>query len=84
MTDLATATPANDDASATPELTPAGVRAKENLSTAEMAALLGMSETGYTQWEDGTRRPGGPAYRLLHLINRDGKPIIEALRELPD
>lgn len=65
-------------------LTPAAVRAKAKLGKAEMAALLGMSEFGYNQWEVGTRRAGGPAYRLLHLIARDGVPIIEALRDMQD
>lgn len=72
--------PASDPAA----LTPAAVREDAELSRPEMARLLGMSEFGYTQWEAGNRRAGGPAYRLLHLIARDGKPVIDALREAQD
>ena len=63
-------------------LSPTEVRETAGLSQAEMADLLGMSAFGYAQWEDGTRRPGGPAYRLLHLIARDGKTVIDALRTI--
>ncbi|MCG6904152.1 MAG: helix-turn-helix domain-containing protein [Rhodobacter sp.] len=62
-------------------LSPAQVREKAGLSPVEMAKLLGMSPTGYGQWEAGTRRPGGPAYRLLYLISVQGDAVIEALRK---
>ena len=59
---------------------PTQIRRNADLAPAEMAELLGMSEHGYSQWEQGTRRPGKPAYRLMYLIATAGTPIIEALR----
>jgi DNA-binding transcriptional regulator YiaG len=78
-----TDTPDSTPDQAPPEtISPADVREKAGLSTAEMADLLGMSASGYSQWEAGTRRPGGPAYRLLHLISREGQTVIDALRKI--
>ena len=59
---------------------PTQIRQSVDLTPAEMAGLLGMSEHGYSQWELGTRSPGKPAYRLMYLIATEGTPIIEALR----
>ncbi len=59
---------------------PTQIRQSAELTPAEMASLLGMSEHGYSQWELGPRRPGKPAYRLMYLISTAGTPIIEALR----
>ena len=67
---------------APPPLSPANVRKTAGLSQTDMADLLGMSAFGYAQWEAGTRRPGGPAFRLLHLIERDGQTVIDALRTI--
>ena len=84
MTALTAVKPEQNDDNQPAPLTPAAVRERAKLSKPEMARLLGMSVFGYGQWEAGTRRAGGPAYRLLHLIARDGKPVIEALREAQD
>ncbi|WP_322865278.1 helix-turn-helix domain-containing protein [Aquicoccus sp. G2-2] len=54
-----------------PELSPLDVREEAQLSRPEMAQMLGMSDFGYTAWENGTRRPGGPAFQLLRLISED-------------
>lgn len=64
------------------EVSPENVRKSAGLSQNQMADLLGMSEFGYAQWEAGSRKPGGPAYRLLHLISRDGQTVIDALRTI--
>ena len=53
------------------QIDPKTVRDMAGLSEAEMARLMGMSKYGYTAWENDTRRPGGPAYRLLALIADD-------------
>jgi len=65
------------------QLSPQAVRKENGLTQLEMAELLGMSEFGYTEWESGNRRAGGPAYRLLHLIDRDGDQVLDALRAIP-
>lgn len=58
---------------------PKPVREKAGLTSEEMAGLMGMSRYGYEAWENGTRRPGGPAFRLLHLIADDPARTIAAL-----
>ena len=60
-------------------LDPQQVREKADLSRAEMAELMGMSEMGYGLWEKGSRRPGGPAYKLLFLLDRNPKTIVAQL-----
>ena len=61
-------------------LTPSAVRQRADMTTADMADLMGMSEYGYKQWESGQRRPGGPAWRLLHLIDVASERTIADLR----
>ncbi|MEL7115854.1 MAG: hypothetical protein AAGP08_09725 [Pseudomonadota bacterium] len=63
--------------------TPKSVRERLELKRAEMAALFGMSEYGYGQWEDGNRRPGGPAYRLLFVLDGAGPETAARLRAFP-
>ena len=63
-------------------LDPRAVREKAALSEEDMAHLLGMSANGYRLWENGQRRPGGPAFKLLGLIARDTEATVRRLREL--
>ncbi|TYB82300.1 helix-turn-helix domain-containing protein [Maritimibacter fusiformis] len=58
---------------------PKPVREKAGLTSEEMAGLMGMSRNGYEAWENGARRPGGPAFRLLRLISDDPARVIAAL-----
>jgi len=71
-----------DSAPAKAEIDPKAVREKAGLAAAEMAALIGMSEYGYTAWEAGHRRPGGPAHRLLALIDADPDTTTRRLASL--
>ena len=64
------------------QLDPRAVREKAALSEEDMAHLLGMSANGYRLWENGQRRPGGPAFKLLGLIARDTEATVRRLREL--
>ena len=61
---------------------PRAVREKAALSEEDMAHLMGMSRDGYRLWENGQRRPGGPAFKLLGLIARDTEATVRHLREL--
>lgn len=61
---------------------PREAREKAGLDPEQMAALIGMSAFGYRSWEAGTRRPGGPAQRLVALIGADPKGIAERLATL--
>ncbi|WP_299425282.1 hypothetical protein [uncultured Shimia sp.] len=60
-------------------LDPLSVRTKAGLNLTEMAHLMGMSEAGYETWEDGTRQPGGPAYKLLFLLDNNPDAIVAQL-----
>ena len=61
---------------------PLSVRSKAGLDLTEMANLMGMSEAGYEAWEKGTRRPGGPAFKLLYLLDNNPKEIVAQLSRL--
>lgn len=71
-----------DKAPDAPELDPRRVRENAGLDPSSMAALLGMSDFGYRAWEAGQRKPGGPAWRLLALIDADPKGMAARLAEL--
>ncbi len=72
---------ADESTSSDIELSPLEVREKLGLTVPEMADLIGMSEFGYEMWEDGNRRPGGPAYKLLALLVAHPKDTLARLRE---
>ena len=61
------------------KLSPKTVRKNTGLSRSEIASLLGMSTSGYDDWEDGLRQPGGAAYRLLYLLDSDPNDVIKKL-----
>lgn len=69
------------DTNSEPVATPLDVREKAGLTVAEMAELIGMSEFGYKLWESGARSPGGPAYKLLALLDAHPKETVSRLRE---
>jgi putative transcriptional regulator len=48
------------------------IRTANLVSQAVFAALLGIGKTTVQQWEQGQKRPNGPAQRLLDLIDRKG------------
>lgn len=66
-----------DDACLTPAapLAPAEIRAlreREHVSQPVFAAYLNVSRNLVSDWERGVKRPGGPALRLLSIIQRQG------------
>ncbi|MBE1282841.1 MAG: hypothetical protein GJ676_05980 [Rhodobacteraceae bacterium] len=64
------------------DLLPGIVRKKLGLSSPDMAELFGMSEVGYRSWEVGSRRPGGPALKLLALLDLQPKKVLFWLNAL--
>jgi putative transcriptional regulator len=46
------------------------VRAKSGLSQSAFAALLGVSARTLQEWEQGRRRPTGPARSLLKIADK--------------
>lgn len=48
------------------------IRMANHVSQAAFAAILGIGKTTVQQWEQGQKKPSGPAQRLLDLIDRKG------------
>ncbi len=46
------------------------IRAKVHVSQGVFAALLGIGKTTVQQWEQGVKKPGGSACRLLDILDR--------------
>ncbi|QJT07514.1 helix-turn-helix domain-containing protein [Oceanidesulfovibrio marinus] len=52
------------------------IRNKSKMSQAVFAVVLNTSTTTVQKWEQGTKKPGGMASRLLDVVDRKG---VEAL-----
>ena len=48
------------------------IRMANHVSQAVFAAILGIGKTTVQQWEQGQKKPSGPAQRLLDIIDRKG------------
>ncbi|MEE2000882.1 DNA-binding transcriptional regulator [Alkalimonas sp. MEB108] len=48
------------------------LREREHLSQPVFARYLNVSKNVVSDWERGTRKPGGPALRLLTIIKKNG------------
>jgi putative transcriptional regulator len=55
------------------------VRRKLNLSQSEFASMIGVSLPTLQNWEQGRRRPDGPAQALLKVAASNPKAVIDAL-----
>ena len=64
-------------------VTPREVREQAKLTQSQMAALMGMSLSGYRKWEQGTRRVSGPAATLLRIIQHEPAAVRRALLASP-
>jgi len=57
------------------------VRRKLHASQREFALLIGVSTRTLQNWEQGRRRPEGPARALLKVASHNPKVVLEALHE---
>jgi putative transcriptional regulator len=48
------------------------IRKANHVSQAVFAAIMGIGKTTVQQWEQGLKKPSGPAQRLLDIIDRKG------------
>jgi len=48
------------------------LRARLRVSQPVLAAFLGVTKSTVAQWEQGAKKPRGPALRLLNLADRKG------------
>lgn len=70
-----------DDACLTPiePMAPADIKAirlREHISQPVFARYLNVSKNLVSDWERGVKKPGGPALRLLTVIQRKGLAVI--------
>jgi putative transcriptional regulator len=65
-----------------PEVDVRRVRRKLGLTQAAFAGKFGFSQASVRNWEQGRRRPEGPARVLLAVIERHPEAIEDALRAL--
>jgi putative transcriptional regulator len=54
------------------------IRADAHVSQTVFAALLGVDKTTVAQWEQGLKKPSGPAAKLLDLVERKGISTLAA------
>jgi putative transcriptional regulator len=52
------------------------IREKLNLSQSAFAALLGVSLRTLQDWEQGRRKPQGPACSLLRIVNQHPEVLL--------
>ncbi|HUS89273.1 MAG TPA: NadS family protein [Desulfosporosinus sp.] len=55
------------------------VREKLNVSQNEFSLMIGVSVRTLQNWEQGRRKPEGPAKALLRVASRNPKAVLEAL-----
>src|SRR5262245_4369582 len=66
-----------------PDVDVGTVRARLGLSQRDFAAAFGVSLGTVRNWEQGRRRPEGPARALLVVISRAPKAVMQALGVRP-
>ena len=60
----------------------AAIREEYGLSQAKFAALLGISVRTLQNWEQGRRRPQGPARVLLRVASKHPKAVLDVVRKV--
>ena len=55
------------------------VREKLNVSQSEFALLIGVSVRTLQNWEQGRRKPEGPAKALLRIASKNPRAVLDAL-----
>jgi putative transcriptional regulator len=52
------------------------IRMANHVSQTVFAVMLGVGKTTVQQWEQGQKKPGGTAQRLLDVIDRKGVTVL--------
>jgi putative transcriptional regulator len=60
------------------------IRANYNLSQSEFAALLGISIKTLQNWEQGRRKPEGPAKVLLQVAAKHPEAVLDTVKSASD
>ena len=60
------------------------IRAATRMSQPLFARLLGVEKSAVAQWEQGMKRPSGPALRLLEILDpqKPENPVLDVRREI--
>jgi putative transcriptional regulator len=58
------------------------LRQRHHLSQNDFAKLFGIRVKTLQQWEQGVRRPQGPASVLLRVISKNPEAVLESIHEL--
>ena len=58
----------------------AAIRKKLHYSQSQFALMIGVSERTLQNWEQGRRRPAGPAQALLRVAMKNPELVEEALK----
>jgi putative transcriptional regulator len=56
------------------------IRSKVHASQVEMAHMIGVSVKTLQNWEQGRRKPRGPARALLKVFDTNPKDVLKALK----
>ena len=64
-----------------PEPVVSDIRKKTGLSQDKFACLIGVKPATLRNWEQGRRKPTGPARALLKILDVDAECAIRALHE---
>lgn len=51
------------------------IRSRNRVSQSVFASVLGIGKTTVQHWEQGVKKPSGPARRLLDLVDRKGLSV---------
>jgi putative transcriptional regulator len=57
------------------------IRAKTGLSQSGFASLMGVSVRTLQNWEQGRRKPHGPAVSLLRIVRSEPRVAVRALNQ---
>jgi len=55
------------------------IRQRAGVSQSSLARMIGVSKRTLQNWEQGTRKPRGPAQVLLRVFQENPKAVVEAL-----
>jgi len=58
---------------------PKAIRERLGLSQSRFASIMGVSVRTLQNWEQGHRKPEGPAKALLRVVDRDPEAVLHAL-----
>ncbi len=57
------------------------IRKRYNMTREKFASLLGVSKRTLEGWEQGRRKPRGPAHRLLQVAAKHPEAVLDAVHQ---